>query len=46
MENAIWRRVDYECQILNNEKEVKRRKLRVAFGIDFGERGKRYMDVV
>jgi hypothetical protein len=46
IENAIWRRVDCECQILNAEKEVKRKKLWVAFGMDFGESGKRDMDVV
>lgn len=46
IENAIWRRVECECHILNDEKEVKRRKLWVAFGMDFGESGKRDMDVV
>jgi hypothetical protein len=46
IENAIWRRVECECQILNDEKEVKRKKLWVAFGRDFGESGKRDMDVV
>jgi hypothetical protein len=42
----IWRRVECECQILNDEKEVKRKKLWVAFGMDFGESGKRDCDVV
>ena len=46
IENVIWRRVDCECQILNDEKEVKRKKPWVAFGMDFGESGKRDMDVV
>jgi hypothetical protein len=46
IENAIWRRVECECEILNDEKEVKRRKLWVACGMDFGESGKRDMDVV
>ena len=46
IEIAFWRRVDFECQILNDEKEVKRKKLWVAFGMAFGESGKREMDVV
>lgn len=46
IENALWRSVDCECQILNEEKEVKRKKLWVAFGMDFGESGKRDTDVV
>jgi hypothetical protein len=27
IENAIWRRVECECEILNDRKEVKRRRL-------------------
>lgn len=46
IENSIWRRVECECEILNDEKEVKRRRLWVQFGMDFGEPGKRNMDVV
>jgi hypothetical protein len=46
IENRIGRRVECECQILNDDKEVKRKKLWVAFGMDFGESGKRSMDVV
>ena len=46
IENAIWRRIDCECEILNDQKEVKRKRLWVMFGADFGENGKRSMDVV
>jgi hypothetical protein len=46
IENAIGRRVDCECEILNDQKEVKRRRLWVQFGMDFGESGERSMDVV
>jgi len=46
MENRMGRRVECECQILNDDKEVKRRRLWVMFGADFGENGKRSMDVV
>jgi hypothetical protein len=46
IENRLERIVDFEFQILNDEKEVKRRRQWVAFGMDFGESGKREMDVV
>ena len=46
IENAIWRRVDCECEILNDRKEVTRRRLWAMFGSDFGESGNRHMDVV
>jgi hypothetical protein len=46
IENAIWGRVDYECKILNDAKEVKRKRLWVQLGTDFGENGKRDMDVI
>jgi len=31
IENAIWRRVDCECEILNDQKQVKRKRLWVMF---------------
>jgi hypothetical protein len=42
----MGRRVVCECQILNDEKEVKRRRLWVMFGADFGEPGRKGMDAV
>jgi hypothetical protein len=45
-ENVIWRRVECECEILNDRKEVPRRRPWVMFGSDFGESGKRDMGVV
>jgi len=46
IENRLGRRVECECEFLNDEKEVKRRRLWVMFGADFGENGRRSMDVV
>ena len=43
IENCIGRTFDCECQMLNDEKEVARRRLSAAFGLDFG---KRDLDVV
>lgn len=46
IEDAIGRTFDCECEMLNDRKEVARRRLAAAFGMDFGEEGKRDMDVV
>ena len=45
IENWTGRRVVCECQFLNDDKEIARRRLRASFGIDFGEPGKRDLDV-
>jgi hypothetical protein len=46
IENWTGRRVVCECQFLNDENEIKRRRLFADFGVDFGEPGKRNLDVV
>ena len=45
IEERLGRKVACECEILTDPKELKRRRLRNA-GVDFGERGKRELDVV
>jgi hypothetical protein len=45
IENRTGRRVVCECQFLNDEKEIKRRRLGATFGVDFGEPGQRDLEV-
>jgi hypothetical protein len=37
----MGRKIVCECEILSDPKEVKRKRLQAAFGVDFGEPGKR-----
>jgi hypothetical protein len=46
IEDVIGRTFDCECELLNDRKEVARIKLAAAFGVDFGEEGKRDCDVI
>ena len=46
IESWTGRRVVCECQFLNDDKEIARRRLWADFGVDFGEPGKRGLDVV
>jgi len=46
IEEHLGRNIICECQILIDEKELKRMRLRTAFGMDFGEERRREMDVV
>jgi hypothetical protein len=46
IEEQIGRKIICECEILSDPKEVARRRLSAAFGVDFGEAGKRNLDVV
>jgi hypothetical protein len=39
----IGRKLDCECQLLNNDEAIRRRELE-AFGVDFGEPGRRDCD--
>jgi hypothetical protein len=39
IEQHIGRNIICECQILTDEKELKRMRLKTAFGMDFGEEG-------
>jgi AMMECR1 domain-containing protein len=45
-EEQIGRKIVCECEIFSDPKEVKRERLSAAFGVDFGERGKRNLDMV
>ncbi len=44
--DRIGRKLTCECQILNDDKAIRRRKLESVFGVDFGETGKRWLDVL
>ena len=46
IEERIGRKLTCECQILNDEREIRRRKLESAFGVDFGGPGRRDFDIV
>ena len=46
IEEHIGRKIFCECEILSDPKEIKRKRLQAAFGVDFGEPGKRDLDVV
>jgi hypothetical protein len=46
IEEQIGRKIVCECEILSDPKEVARRGLSAAFGVDFGTPGKRNLDVV
>jgi hypothetical protein len=46
IEEHIGRKVICECQILQDERELRRKVLTRMFGVDFGEPGKREVDVV
>jgi hypothetical protein len=46
IDEQIGRKLICECQILNDEKAIRRNELESIFGVDFGEAGKRKVDVV
>jgi hypothetical protein len=46
IEEQIGRKIVCECEIFSDPKEIKRRRLQAAFGVDFGEPGKRNLDVI
>jgi hypothetical protein len=46
IEQHIGRNIVCERQILTDPKELKLMRLQAAFGMDFGEPGRREMDVV
>jgi hypothetical protein len=41
IEEQMGRKISCECEILSDPKEIKRKRLSAAFGVDFGEPGKR-----
>jgi hypothetical protein len=46
IEEQMGRKLICECQLLNDEKGIRRKELQAMFGVDFGEAGKREVDVV
>ena len=46
IEEQIGRKLICECQLLNDDKEIRRRDLERTFGVDFGEPGIRDMEVL
>jgi hypothetical protein len=46
IEEQIGRNITCECEIFSDPKEIKRKRLSTAFGVDFGQPGKRNLDVV
>jgi hypothetical protein len=46
IQERIGRKLVCECQLLNDEKVIRRKELEQIFGIDFGEPGNRAMDVL
>jgi len=46
LEERIGHKVTCECQLLEDDRERRRRELTRVFGVDFGEPGNRGVDVV
>ena len=46
IEEHIGRKLECECEILRNEKAIRRSQLQQQFGVDFGEPGARGVDIV
>jgi hypothetical protein len=45
IEEHLGREIICECEIMRNEKAIRRRALQEQFGVDFGEPGRREVDV-
>ena len=46
IEEHLGRQLECECEILRNEKAIRRSQLQKQFGVDFGEPGERGVDIV
>jgi hypothetical protein len=46
IEDRIGRKLTCECQMLNDEKSMRRMTLKKVFGVDFGGPGRRDFDIV
>ena len=46
LEERIGHKVTCECQLLEDDRERRRRELTKVFGVDFGELGNRGIDVI
>ena len=45
IEEKIERGLECECEILTDKNEIRRHQLQASFGVDFGEPGRREVDV-
>lgn len=46
IEDQIYKRLQCECEILTNPDDIRRRDLQRIYGMDFGEPGRRELDIV
>ena len=46
IEEHLGRELECECEILGDKKAIRRRELENQFGVDFGEHGKRGVEIV
>ena len=46
IEDRIGRKLTCECQVLNDERAIRRRKLETAFGVDFEGSGGKDFDLI
>lgn len=46
IEDQLFKRLQCECEILTNHDNLRRRDLQRMYGIDFGEPGRRELDIV
>ena len=46
IEDRIYKRLNCECEILTNHDDLRRKDLQRMYGMDFGEPGRRELDIV
>jgi hypothetical protein len=46
IEERIGRNLRCECELLNDEKTIRRKELQALYGVDFGLPGERNLDIV
>ena len=46
IEDRLFKRLTCECEILTNPDDIRRRDLQRIYGMDFGEPGRRELDIV
>jgi hypothetical protein len=45
IEERTGRNLKCECELLNDEREIRRKELQMMFGVDFGVPGERHLDI-
>lgn len=45
LEERLFKRLQCECEILTNRDDIRRKDLQSLYGLDFGEPGKRELDI-